>query len=129
MSWLNPFAPYLAAGTLALVVFGGVQTYRIGNLKNDVNVANGKVQALTDANKALSEKREAERHEAQTSYNKLSTTCTADMLASLKTGRLIERITNAPAPSNGTRGRVSASVVRQIFTGTEPVGQTRPVSR
>lgn len=126
---LSPFAPYALGAAVLVVGFAGVQTWRIGNLKNDINIAEGKIQALTKANSLLQTKREDERVEAQGSFNDLSARCTADMLSSLKTGRLIERVINAPAPTNGSRGRISASSVREILDPAEPVGETGPVSR
>jgi hypothetical protein len=126
---LSPLAPYVLIVGVGLAGFAGVQTWRIGNLKYEANVAEGEIKALTAANSILRQKREDERIENQASFNGLSTRCTTDIIASLKTGRLIERITNAPAPRDGTRGRIPASSVREIFGSSEPVGKAGPVPR
>ena len=111
---------YLLIAIAALMLTTGVQTHRIHRLKADLVTA---TKALDDAMKAAKDSedlREIEGKAASESYTNLSETCAAGMANSLKRGRLIERIVNAPANPDGSRGAVGADSLRALMGQAEP---------
>ncbi|MBI1682370.1 hypothetical protein [Caulobacter hibisci] len=128
LSWAaGPVLPYLAgaAGAAILVTstFGAVQTWRIGRLKYDLNVAAGKLDALQDAKDASERLRALEGQGATVSYDGLAAACAARLPIYVQAGRTLERITNAKPNPDGSRGMCDAQCVRELAGQAGPVGE------
>ena len=117
---------YLLIAIAALMLATGVQTYRIHRLKADiVEIAEQRDDAMKAA-KDSEDLREIEGKAASESYTNLSETCAAGMANSLKRGRLIERIVNAPANPDGSRGVVGADSLRALMGQAEAESAALP---
>jgi len=120
--FLAPFIGYILAGLLAMTAFGAVQTWRIGRLKYEANVAAGQIKALGDAKQASEDLRDKEGRGATVSYEGLAAACAARLPIYVQAGRTLERIVNAPANPDGSRGLCDAACVRSLVGQAEPVG-------
>jgi hypothetical protein len=117
---MNPVTAVVGAGVIALTVMCTVQSVRVYRLKVDVAEATRQRDTARASLKDSEGQRAAENKAALDSYAELSTTCATGMAASLKKGRLIERIVNAPAPATGPRGLIGADSLRDIVGQGEP---------
>jgi hypothetical protein len=118
---------YVAALAAVAALFSGVQTWRIGRLKHEVNEVRGELVAVRADNKVLERKLSDQRKEASSALADVQSRCTASIAVALKSGRVIERVTNAPSNPDGSRGRIDAASLRDVFGASE--GQARPVPR
>lgn len=120
MNWiLSPLAPYIGGAMIALAAFGGVQTWRIGRLKHDANVAAGKIEALTVA-KAESERlRSREGAQSSASYEGLAAACAARLPIIIKAGAEAQRITNAKPNPDGSRGMCDRACLMRLAGQSE----------
>lgn len=112
---LAPFVTYILAGTLAVSAFAGVQTWRIGRLKYEANVAAGTITALQASKNASEALRGKESARDTQSFTDLQTLCLSRLSASVGAGRTIERIVNAPANPDGSRGLCDDECLRSIM--------------
>lgn len=120
---LAPAVPYVAGALIALTAFGSVQTWRIGRLKHEANVAAGQIKALGES-KAESERlRDREGQGATLSYEGLAAACAARLPIYVEAGRTLERIVNAPANPDGSRGLCDADCVRGLVGQARPIGE------
>lgn len=126
---IAPLAPYILAASFALAAFGGVQTWRIGRLKYEANVAAGQIKALGDAKQASEDLRDKEGQGATVSYEGLAAACAARLPIYVQAGRTLERIVNAQPSPDGTRGMCLDDCVRELVGQAEPVGGPGAVSR
>lgn len=114
----GPLLPYVAGGVgvviAGLVAFGGVQTYRIGNLKHAVDVANGRAEAYKTGFKDSESARSKEAKQATTSYDDLNKRCLTNYEEALKRGQTIQTIVNRPPPASG-RGVITAGELQQLI--------------
>jgi len=117
---------YIIGGVILAValLFGGVQTWRIGRLKHEANVSAGKIVALNNAKAASEAARGLEATDATTAFNALQSACAVSLAEATKRGRLIERIIHAPPNPDGSRGLVSDVSLRALLgqTGSAGVG-------
>ncbi|WP_431490979.1 hypothetical protein [Paraburkholderia fungorum] len=132
LSWAaGPVLPYLAgvagAAILATSTFGAVQTWRIGRLKYEANVAAGTIKALGDAKEASENARGREGKQATISYTSIADACASRLPINVEAGRVIERIQNAKPNPDGSRPLCDAACVRALVGETGPVGQSRPL--
>lgn len=114
---------------IGLAAFSGVQTWRIGRLKYEINVQAGDLKNLRDAKAASEDLRNKEGKGATVSYEGLAAACAARLPIYVQAGRTLERIVNAPPNPDGSRGLCDAQCLRSLAGQAEPVGQTRAVSR
>lgn len=98
-----------------LVAALGVQTYRIGNLKHAVDVANGRAEAYKTAYTSSERLRGQEQTQATTSYDTLNKRCLTNYEEALKRGQTIQTIVNRPAPSGGGRSIIVADELQQLI--------------
>lgn len=126
MTLFGPATPYVAAGMVALAAFGGLQTWRIGRLKYEANVAAAKIDALQDANDASERLRALEGGQAEVSYEGLAAACAGRLPITIQAGRTLERITNAQPNPDGSRGMCDAQCVRELAGQAEPVAGALP---
>lgn len=124
---LAPFTGYVLAGLLAASAFAGVQTWRIGRLKYEANVAAGTIKALGDAKEASENARGREGKQATISYTSIADACASRLPINVEAGRVIERIQNAKPNPDGSRPLCDAACVRALVGETGPVGQSRPL--
>lgn len=115
---LAPFAPWLLGGVAAAALFGGVQTWRIGNLKHDVDKANGRAEAWKGVAANIQGLREGEAKAATASYEGLQSTCSTAFADAVSKGRTIERIIQTPRPAGGGRRIVTADQLRELVGET-----------
>lgn len=114
MTLLGPATPYVAAGMVALAAFGGLQTWRIGRLKYEANVAAGKIDALQDAKDTSERLRALEGGQADVSYEGLAAACAGRLPITIQAGRTIERIQNAKPNPDGSRPLCDDRCVRSL---------------
>lgn len=126
---LAPFVGYILAGTLAVSAFAGVQTWRIGRLKYEANVAAGTIKALNDAKDESERLRGKEGQGATVSYEGLAAACAARLPIYVQAGRTLERIVNAKPNPDGSRGMCLDDCVRELVGQAEPESRTGAVSR
>lgn len=121
---LAPFVGYVVAALILALGFGGVQTWRIGRLKHEANVAAGKIVALNNAKAASEAARGREADAATNSFNALQSACAVSLVEATKRGRLVERIIHAPPNPDGSRGLVSDVSLRALLgqAGSEGSG-------
>jgi hypothetical protein len=116
---LSPLAPYIGAAMIALVAFGGVQTWRIGRLKYEANVSAGKLQAMTDAKAKSEELRGREGAQSSVSYEGLAAACAARLPIIIKAGAEAQRITNAKPNPDGSRGMCDRACLMRLAGQSE----------
>ncbi|GEM_PF-6785529 len=119
LTWAaGPVLPYLAgaagAAILATSTFGAVQTWRIGRLKYEANVAAGKISSLQAAKDKSEELRGKESGQADISYEGLAAACAGRIPITIEAGRVIERIQNAKPNPDGSRPLCDAQCVRSL---------------
>lgn len=119
---LAPLVPYVAGAMIGLTALGAVQTWRIGRLKYEANVAAGQIKAMGDAKQASEDLRDKEGQGATVSYEGLAAACAARLPIYVQAGRTLERIVNAQPNPDGSRGMCLDDCVRQLVGQTEPVG-------
>ena len=126
---LAPLVPYVAGAMIGLTAFGAVQTWRIGRLKYEANVAAGQIKALGDAKHASEDLRSKEGRGATVSYEGVAAACAARLPIYVQAGRTLERIVNAPPNPDGSRGLCDAECVRDLVGQAEPEGGSGAVPR
>ena len=119
---LAPAIPYVAGAMIALTAFGSVQTWRIGRLKYEANVAAGQIQALGAAKARSEHLRDKEGQGATVSYEGLAAACAARLPIYVQAGRTLERIVNASPNPDGSRGMCLDDCVRSLVGEARPVG-------
>jgi len=119
---LGFLTPYLAGGILIVGAFAGVQTWRVNNLKHDVDVANGRAEAWKGVAGDIQGLRKEEAKAASTSYEGLQTTCREGIGAAVSKGRIIERIIHTPAAAGDDSGLYGAVELRRIIGQTPEAG-------
>lgn len=119
---LAPVVPYVAGAMIGLTAFGAVQTWRIGRLKYEANVAAGRIKDLGDAKDASERLRDKEGQGATVSYEGLAAACAARLPIYVQAGRTLERIVNAQPNPDGSRGMCLDDCVRELVGQAEPVG-------
>ncbi len=97
-----------------LVAFGGVQTYRIGNLKHALDVANGRYEAYKKGFNNSEAARSKEASQSKASYDDLNKRCLTNYEEALKRGQTIQTIVNRPPPVSG-RGVITAGELQQLI--------------
>ncbi|MBO9710560.1 MAG: hypothetical protein J7521_20355 [Caulobacter sp.] len=123
---LAPIVPYVAGVMIALTAFGAVQTWRIGRLKFEANVAAGEIKALGEAKSASERLRDKEGQGATVSYEGLAVACAGRLPITIQAGRTLERITNAQPNPDGSRGMCDDQCVRELAGQAEPVAGALP---
>jgi hypothetical protein len=118
---LAPFVGHIAAALILALTFAGVQTWRIGRLKYEANVAAGEIKALQKAKDDSEALRDREGDAATASFDAQTAACSTNFAAALSRGRLIERAINAPSNPDGSRAIIDASVLRPILGQTGSV--------
>lgn len=126
--FLAPLIGHIVAALILALGFGGVQTWRIGRLKHEANVAAGKITALQTAKDESERLRDEEGDAATASFDAQSAACSTNFAAALSRGRLIERAINAPSNPDGSRAIIDASVLRPILgqTGSDRSSDALP---
>lgn len=108
---------WLAAVILALVLGLGVQTYRIGRLKHDVDVVRTERDTARAEAKSCADNREREAQTAIHSFDGLTSACSAERTIAVNAGRTLERIVHEPAPAPGAARRIIGAGELSALTG------------
>jgi hypothetical protein len=103
---------WVAIGGAALLAAGGLQTWRVERLKDDVAAVEKERDAKEALRKASEQARDRESKAATASFEGLQDTCTAGFAAAIGRGQVIERIVQAPAVVNGKRRIIGAGELR-----------------